>query len=829
MNGNWPVYSYIDPRTGLPVQYAYPGQPVPPGNVVYTYHAPPNPPVTQVYGLPPQPYAYAFSPYAPPPRPGLPPPPRVTVTVTPIAPNPSFQVPPRQQPSPSLSVSPSPTVASASSSRPSSTASLAARYEPPANFPRQDSPPCEAQLRDQRNYKPPAPGMSSDSALYAEATRDLQYMTVDRLKNAIRSINNTLFTNLRVTGKKNDLYQSLLDVVVSEYSRPDKTRFYTCKRLISEAKSSYVPSHRRRSSASSSSTSTSRTTAHDPAPPTPTSTAPYSSPTTGGGGGSRGTWVYTGDGASGSGLGANGYAVGHDYGAGSAGSSPGYGASGSGYGGAYGAGVSNRLPPPKFGAGSGGAGASGSGSWQNQRLEEIPIKFRPSPFYRIDKALSTVVTLTKAPQGDRKVGTCSFTFTEAQRALLAKAKESPSNPQYQVRLYCTSDVNWNLHRPTANQFPAPIEFPGTCEIKLNGVTVPANTKGIKKQPGTAPPVNLSSGKGATVLTTAGSTNRVEVIYINTEKLYFLVCYLVEYTPVESVVGKVKSGKTKSKEEVIKSIVDLNSDEDVEASSFRLDLKDPLSFLRIAIPIRSAHCSHIACFDASIWFEMNEQTPQWQCPICNKTLKVDDIVVDGYFEDILKICPSSVESVTVEPDGTWRSDDNKHGTAKPRTAPASAAGSGRNTPVTAPDPGKLNSLNGLNANGKGKARASSAMASEALTLDSDTDEDDERPAKRSRVSGTAPMTASGTGTPGSSASANGLASRANEVLDLTLDSDDDNPPPQAAARGPVRPSLGMARTGSSEKKTVAEVQADIDQMNERMKRDYGENWRDQFGY
>lgn len=41
--------------------------------------------------------------------------------------------------------------------------------------------------------------------MYAEATRDLQYMTVDRLKNAIRSINNTLFTNLRVTGKKNDL------------------------------------------------------------------------------------------------------------------------------------------------------------------------------------------------------------------------------------------------------------------------------------------------------------------------------------------------------------------------------------------------------------------------------------------------------------------------------------------------------------------------------------------------------------------------------------------------------------------------------------------------
>lgn len=41
-----------------------------------------------------------------------------------------------------------------------------------------------------------------------------------------------------------------------------------------------------------------------------------------------------------------------------------------------------------------------------------------------------------------------------------------------------------------------------------------------------------------------------------------------------------------------------------------------------------YCNHIACFDAVTWFEMNEQTPQWQCPICNKTLKVEDMLVDG---------------------------------------------------------------------------------------------------------------------------------------------------------------------------------------------------------
>lgn len=54
----------------------------------------------------------------------------------------------------------------------------------------------------------------------------------------------------------------------------------------------------------------------------------------------------------------------------------------------------------------------------------------------------------------------------------------------------------------------------------------------------------------------------------------------------------------------------------------------LSYARIEIPIRSVHCQHIACFDAVTWFEMNEQTPQWMCPICNKSLKVEDMLVDG---------------------------------------------------------------------------------------------------------------------------------------------------------------------------------------------------------
>ena len=48
----------------------------------------------------------------------------------------------------------------------------------------------------------------------------------------------------------------------------------------------------------------------------------------------------------------------------------------------------------------------------------IPIKFRSSPFYRIDKALSSATECVRAGQGDRKTVTLGFALTQAQQALL---------------------------------------------------------------------------------------------------------------------------------------------------------------------------------------------------------------------------------------------------------------------------------------------------------------------------------------------------------------------------------------------------------------------------
>ena len=64
-----------------------------------------------------------------------------------------------------------------------------------------------------------------------------------------------------------------------------------------------------------------------------------------------------------------------------------------------------------------------------------------------------------------------------------------------------------------NTGPCPIEFPPTCEVRVNNVQITANTKGLKKKPGTAPPADL----GKAVRMTPQSQNRVELIYVNSQQ------------------------------------------------------------------------------------------------------------------------------------------------------------------------------------------------------------------------------------------------------------------------------------------------------------------------
>jgi len=70
-----------------------------------------------------------------------------------------------------------------------------------------------------------------------------------------------------------------------------------------------------------------------------------------------------------------------------------------------------------------------------------------------------------------------------------------------------------------------------------------------------------------------------------------------------------------------------NDSEVIATSINISLKCPLSYMRLQLPCRGISCSHIQCFDATSYLQLQEQGPQWLCPICNKSTPFDQLAVD----------------------------------------------------------------------------------------------------------------------------------------------------------------------------------------------------------
>ncbi|KAF8213099.1 PINIT domain-containing protein [Mycena galopus ATCC 62051] len=401
------------------------------------------------------------------------------------------------------------------------------------------------------------------------------------------------------------------------------------------------------------------------------------------------------------------------------------------------------------------------------------VRFKDSPFFKV---LQTVGTVQECPESssatDRRQQTLSFNLTNEH---IAKLKSDSS--KYQLRLFCTSSTFYShtlsSFRPNAG--PCLIEFPPTCEVRVNGVQLGANLKGLKKKPGTAPPPDMSK---YIRLTTA--TNKVEMMYVNTQqpvqpKKFYLLAQLVETVNVETLVLELKKTGFKSSHDIRRDMISsMTVDEDIVAGPQKMSLKCPLSYMRVNTPCRSRKCTHSQCFDATSWYSVMEQTTTWLCPVCERALDPKDLIVDGYVDEILKTSPESVEDVIVEANGEWHTSDNKYGSAAwkaahPAAVPKAAPASPRKF-VPAKSPSQAASSKGPNGDPNGKRKA------EIVVLDSD-DEDEGR-VKREL----SPSFASSSSANHSFGSIAGTsASQGEDVIDLTLDSDSDEPPAHPPAK------------------------------------------------
>lgn len=107
---------------------------------------------------------------------------------------------------------------------------------------------------------------------------------------------------------------------------------------------------------------------------------------------------------------------------------------------------------------------------------------------------------------------------------------------------------------------------------------------------------------------------------------------------------------------------LGNDKDAlePATSTKVSLKCTITSKRIALPARGRDCKHIQCFDLEAYLALNCERGNWRCPVCNKPVLTEDLVIDQYMWAILNTLNSSntpngmdTEEVVIDSQANWR--------------------------------------------------------------------------------------------------------------------------------------------------------------------------------
>lgn len=262
------------------------------------------------------------------------------------------------------------------------------------------------------------------------------------------------------------------------------------------------------------------------------------------------------------------------------------------------------------------------------------FSFKPSPFYSVEGPVSGLRTCEVMAQHRNTV---TIPLRLSDYPILQRCSDDKS---YRIMVFCASDDSGLQD----------VAFPHQSELRVNGDEIKANLRGLKNKPGSTRPVDITNA----LRLRSNYMNNIEFTYALTNKKFYLIVNLCKATSVSELVTTISSRRKISEESVISELNKIAQDPDVVATSQVLSLKCPLSYMRLEVPCRSLSCTHLQCFDATSYLQLQEQGPQWLCPICNKSAPFDQLAVDGYVKAILEKTPKSLETVTIEPNGKWSS-------------------------------------------------------------------------------------------------------------------------------------------------------------------------------
>ena len=245
------------------------------------------------------------------------------------------------------------------------------------------------------------------------------------------------------------------------------------------------------------------------------------------------------------------------------------------------------------------------------------------------------------------------------------------------------------------------DFPPSVNVHVNGKMVqlpnpiPTNKPGVEpKRP--PKPVNITPHcKLSPILpNTVGVKWAAEY-----GKGWVVAITLVLKLTSDDLLDRLKKKGTREPEFTRNLIIQkLNSDDDdVATTSLKVSVTCPLGKMRMKTPCRPSTCAHLQCFDAATFLQMNERKPTWNCPVCDRKAFYDDLLIDGYYQEILDSKKTvDEENVILEKDGTWKPvpKEETDGEAKDKSSPTKRGESESNSTSPSKDgKNKESSTNG----------------------------------------------------------------------------------------------------------------------------------------
>jgi hypothetical protein len=269
------------------------------------------------------------------------------------------------------------------------------------------------------------------------------------------------------------------------------------------------------------------------------------------------------------------------------------------------------------------------------------LYFKNNPFFTLRRSIHgspQILNPTKSKDN------CEYKFilNHEENSLLNSDDDS-------IKVYLLCGQLQNTTAPASTEVE--IDFPSPIEIQANGNVISQNYKGIKGKAGTAKPADITE-----FIKPGAQMNRINILFYQTEATYLVYLYIVKTVSCESLISKIVEKPHIHKNSTIEKIRSQNEDDDIVVSTSSVTLKDPLSYTRMKYPVQSIYCNHSQCFDGLIFLHSQLQIPTWICPYCQISIKIEDLAISDYFQDILDTVPEDVDQVIINEDGSWKVDD-----------------------------------------------------------------------------------------------------------------------------------------------------------------------------